>query len=86
MAILAWILFGLVVGVVAKFIMPGKDPSGCIITIVLGIVGSAVGGLIGTQLGWGGVNEFDLKSFGLAVLGALVCLAIYRAVIGRKQA
>lgn len=80
MGILSWIIFGLIAGVLAKMILPGKDPQGCIVTIILGVLGGVVGGFIGTQLGWGKVNGFDLRSFGLAVLGAIILLGIYRAV------
>jgi uncharacterized membrane protein YeaQ/YmgE (transglycosylase-associated protein family) len=77
---LYWILLGLIAGSLAKFIMPGRDPAGCIFTVVLGIVGSLLGGLIGTKLGWGAVGQgqFDLRSIGLATLGALILLAIGR--------
>jgi len=80
MGILTWILFGLVVGVLAKFLMPGDDPGGFIITIVLGILGAMVGGFIGTQLGFGDVSGFNLPSMALAVGGACVLLLIYRMV------
>ncbi len=84
MGILSWIIFGLIAGAVAKLIMPGKDPGGCFITILLGVVGAAVGGWIGTLLGFGGVDGFNIGSFGVAVLGAIVLLLIYRLVLGRK--
>ena len=79
---LFWIVLGLIAGSLAKFIMPGRDPAGCIFTIVLGIVGSVIGGLIGTQLGWGKVDagELDLGSIAIATFGALVVLAIGRLV------
>lgn len=80
MGILAWIVFGLLAGIVAKVIMPGKDPGGWIITILIGIAGAVVGGWIGTQLGFGSVSGFNLKSFGIAVGGALLLLFAYRAV------
>lgn len=80
MGILSWIVFGLIAGAVAKLIMPGKDPGGCIVTIILGVVGAFVGGFIGTMLGMGEVDSFDLRSFFLAILGALLLLGIYRAV------
>ena len=83
MGILSWILFGLLAGAVAKFFMPGDDPGGCVITILLGIVGAAVGGAIGSSLGWGGVEGFDLRSLGLAVLGSIVVLVVYRAISKR---
>jgi uncharacterized membrane protein YeaQ/YmgE (transglycosylase-associated protein family) len=81
MHILVWILFGLVVGVVAKFLMPGRDPGGFVITIVLGIVGAFVGGFVGRMLGWYG--DGDPVGFIMAVLGAIVVLAIYRMTVGR---
>ena len=80
MGILAWILFGLVAGVIAKFLMPGDDPGGFIITIVLGIVGALVGGFIGTQIGFGDVSGFNVRSVALAVGGACLLLLIYRMV------
>jgi uncharacterized membrane protein YeaQ/YmgE (transglycosylase-associated protein family) len=81
MHILIWILFGLVVGVVAKFLMPGRDPGGFFITIVLGIVGAFVGGFVGRMLGW--YRDGDPVGFIMAVLGAIVVLAIYRTTAGR---
>ena len=78
---LSWIVLGLVAGTLAKFLMPGRDPSGCLITIILGVVGAFVGGLIGTWLGWGRVEgDLDLRSIGLATLGAMVLLVIGRLV------
>jgi uncharacterized membrane protein YeaQ/YmgE (transglycosylase-associated protein family) len=76
MGIIGWILFGLVVGVVAKFLMPGRDPGGFIITIVLGIVGALVGGMLGRAVGWYGPNEG--AGFFMALLGAIVLLVLYR--------
>jgi len=78
MGILAWIVFGLIAGALAKFIMPGKDPGGVIVTILIGIAGAILGGFIGTQLGFGGVSGFDLRSMGIAIVGALVLLWLYR--------
>jgi|SRR5690606_8784949 len=78
MGILAWIVFGLIAGVIAKMIMPGKDPGGLIITIILGILGAVFGGLIGSALGFGSVSGFDFRSFVIAVIGALLLLWIYR--------
>lgn len=78
MGIIAWIVFGLLAGGLAKLIMPGKDPGGCLVTMLLGIVGAVVGGFIGTALGFGKVTGFDLRSFGIAILGAIILLAIYR--------
>ncbi len=83
MGILSWIIFGLIAGALAKFIMPGKDSGGCLVTTILGIIGASVGGWIGTMLGFGTVSGFDLRSFGIAILGALVILLIYRMIRSR---
>ena len=79
---LYWILLGLVAGTLAKFLVPGRDPSGCIITIVLGIVGALIGGYLGTRFGWGHVTagEFDFRSIALSTLGAIVLLLLGRLV------
>ena len=79
---LYWILLGLVAGTLAKFLVPGRDPSGCIITILLGIIGAFLGGFIGTRFGWGTVHAgaFDMRSIGLATLGAIVLLLAGRLV------
>jgi len=80
MGILSWAVFGLIAGVLAKWIMPGKDPGGILITILLGIGGAVVGGFIGTQLGFGDVTGFNLQSFLVAVGGALLLLLGYRMI------
>jgi uncharacterized membrane protein YeaQ/YmgE (transglycosylase-associated protein family) len=84
--IIAWIVLGLIAGVIAKALMPGKDPGGCIITILLGIAGAFVGGWVGktlfhTQLG----TFFDLRTWALAILGALIILAGYRLIFHRRD-
>ena len=76
MDVLIWIVFGLVVGVVAKFVMPGRDPGGMIMTIVLGIVGAVLGGWIGRALGV--YQPGQPAGFIMAVIGAIVVLAVYR--------
>ena len=81
MSIIGWIVFGLIVGVVAKFLMPGRDPGGFVITAVLGIVGAVLGGLIGRAIGWYG--EGDPIGFVMAVIGAIILLAAYRLTVGR---
>ncbi|HEY7558198.1 MAG TPA: GlsB/YeaQ/YmgE family stress response membrane protein [Candidatus Binatia bacterium] len=78
MGILAWIIFGLIAGALAKFIMPGDDPGGFIVTTIIGIVGAVIGGLIAVQLGWGDVSGFDVRSFVIAIVGALILLFGYR--------
>ena len=80
----AWILFGLIAGGIAKFIMPGKDPGGCLVTMLIGIVGALIGGLIGRTLIGRSVTGFDLVSLGLAVVGSVILLALYRAILGRR--
>jgi uncharacterized membrane protein YeaQ/YmgE (transglycosylase-associated protein family) len=86
MGIISWIAFGLIAGIIAKWIMPGKDPGGIIVTIVIGVVGAFVGGYLGTFLGMGAVDGFDIRSFFLAVVGGVLLLAGYRMVTGRKHA
>ena len=82
---IVWIVLGLVAGALAKFIMPGKDPGGCLITIALGIAGAFVGGWIGSQLGVGGqVGGFNIASILTATFGAIVLLFIYRLIRGKK--
>jgi uncharacterized membrane protein YeaQ/YmgE (transglycosylase-associated protein family) len=78
MGILAWIVLGLIAG--AKFIMPGRDPGGIIVTILLGIGGAVVGGILSTLLGFGDISGFDFRSIVIAVIGAIVLLALYRAL------
>ena len=83
MGIISWIVFGVIAGLIAKFLMPGRDPGGFIITILLGIVGAVIGGFIANALGIGGVTGFDLHSFFIAVVGSLVLLIGYRAIKAR---
>ncbi|MBW2443944.1 MAG: GlsB/YeaQ/YmgE family stress response membrane protein [Deltaproteobacteria bacterium] len=80
MGLIIWIILGLVVGVIAKLIMPGKDPGGFIITIILGIAGAFVGGFIASRIGFGSVTGFDIRSLVIAVGGAVLLLIIYRVV------
>lgn len=82
MNFLAWVIFGLVAGAIAKFIMPGKDPGGWVITILIGVGGSFLGGFIGREiLGIsGGTNEFSFANMAIAVLGAILLLGAYRMV------
>jgi uncharacterized membrane protein YeaQ/YmgE (transglycosylase-associated protein family) len=80
MGIIVWILLGLVAGALAKFIMPGRDPGGFIVTILIGIAGALVGGFISTKLGYGAVDGFDIRSIVIAVLGAILLLIIFRMI------
>lgn len=82
MAIIGWIIFGLVVGVIAKFLMPGRDPGGFIVTILLGIAGALVGGFAGRFLGL--YREDDPVGFIMAVIGSIVLLVLYRAMFRRS--
>jgi uncharacterized membrane protein YeaQ/YmgE (transglycosylase-associated protein family) len=86
MGFVAWIVLGLVAGVLAKIVMPGRDPGGLIITILLGIGGALVGGFIGTLLGFGTVSGFDLRSLAIAVGGAVLLLFLYRLMKRRGAA
>jgi uncharacterized membrane protein YeaQ/YmgE (transglycosylase-associated protein family) len=81
MGILSWIVLGLVAGALAKFILPGKQGGGIIVTTVLGVIGALVGGFLGTRMfSFGQVTEFDLRSVAISVLGALVVLVLYGLV------
>ena len=82
---LTWIVLGGIVGAIAKLIMPGKDPGGIFITILLGIAGAFVGGYISTLLGFGSVTGFNLISLAIAVGGALILLILYRVIKGKKM-
>jgi uncharacterized membrane protein YeaQ/YmgE (transglycosylase-associated protein family) len=81
--VLGWILFGLIVGAIAKLLMPGRDPGGWIVTILLGIAGALVGGWLGRVAGWYGPNE--PAGFLMSILGAIVLLALYRMLFGRRS-
>lgn len=79
MGIIAWIIFGLIAGVIAKLIMPGRDGGGFILTCILGIVGAVVGGWLATMFGLGGtISGFNLHSFLVAVVGAILVLGVFR--------
>jgi uncharacterized membrane protein YeaQ/YmgE (transglycosylase-associated protein family) len=80
MGIVSWILFGLLAGILAKFVMPGDDGGGFIKTTLLGVVGAIVGGFIGTRLGFGDVTGFNVRSFAIASAGAVLVLWLYRMV------
>jgi len=85
LGLISAVIFGLVAGIVAKLLMPGRDPGGCIITSLLGIVGALIGQAIGSYLlGWGDLDTWSFKNFILAVIGAIILLLIYRMIAGRK--
>ena len=83
MDILTTLIIGLIVGALAKLVMPGKDPGGFIITILLGVAGAFIAGWLGSAVGWYEANEGP--GIIMSVIGAVVLLAIYRAVIGRRR-
>lgn len=80
MGFMTWIVLGLIVGILAKWIMPGKDGGGFIMTVILGVIGAMVGGYVSTLLGMGTVNGFNLPSILIATVGALMVLFIYNKV------
>jgi uncharacterized membrane protein YeaQ/YmgE (transglycosylase-associated protein family) len=82
MGILGWILFGLIVGALAKLVMPGRDPGGIIVTMLLGIAGAILGGFTGRALGFYG--EGEAAGFVMSFLGAVVLLALYRMMVRRR--
>ncbi|HYG64100.1 MAG TPA: GlsB/YeaQ/YmgE family stress response membrane protein [Thermoanaerobaculia bacterium] len=85
MGLIAWVVLGLIAGLIAKALMPGKDPGGCVITVIIGIVGALLGGFLATALGFGGISGFDLRSIFIAILGAFILLAIWRMIRGRGR-
>ena len=82
MGILGWILFGLIVGALAKLVMPGRDPGGIIVTMLLGIAGAVLGGFVGRALGMYG--EGEPAGFVMAFIGAVILLLLYRMIAGRR--
>ena len=85
MNIIFWILLGLIAGALAKFIMPGKDPGGFFVTILIGIAGAFVGGFLGQFIGLGSVQSFDLGAIFIATAGAVVLLILYRVIRGQMK-
>ena len=83
MGLLGWAIFGLIVGALAKLVMPGRDPGGIIVTMLLGIVGAMLGGFVGRALGMYGPN--DSAGIFMSILGAVVVLFIYRMAVGRRR-
>ena len=82
MGIVSWLILGLIVGALAKWIMPGRDPGGFFMTILIGIAGAFVGGFVGSRIGLGTVSGFDFRSLLLATGGALLLLLVYRKMKG----
>jgi uncharacterized membrane protein YeaQ/YmgE (transglycosylase-associated protein family) len=86
MGILGFLLLGLIAGAIAKAILPGRQGGGWVVTLVLGVVGAILGGWIGSLIFGGGLGEFfDLRTWLLAILGAIIVLLIYGAVAGRRS-
>jgi len=86
MGLIGWIVLGLIAGAIAKLILPGDDPGGIIVTIIIGIVGAIVGGYIAKALNFGSDKHFfDLKTWVIAIAGSLLLLIIYRVVAGRGR-
>lgn len=83
MGILSWIVFGLLAGLIAKLLMPGRDPGGFFVTILIGIAGALVGGFIARAMGMGDISGFNLGSFLIAVAGAVILLIGYRMIKSR---
>jgi uncharacterized membrane protein YeaQ/YmgE (transglycosylase-associated protein family) len=82
--VIGWIVFGLIVGAIAKLLMPGRDPGGIILTMALGIAGALLGGFVGRALGWYGPN--DAAGFLMSLVGAVLLLWMYRMMVGRRSA
>jgi uncharacterized membrane protein YeaQ/YmgE (transglycosylase-associated protein family) len=80
--VIGWIIFGLIVGAVAKLLMPGRDPGGFIVTMLLGIAGAMLGGFLGRALGWYGPN--DGAGFFMSLIGAVLLLWIYRMMVVKR--
>ena len=87
MGIIGWIVLGLIAGAIAKAILPGDDPGGIFVTMLIGIVGAIVGGFIASALGIGDLDEFfDIGTWVIAIAGSLLLLLIYRMLVGRRSA
>lgn len=78
MGIISWIFLGLIAGALAKFIVPGNDPGGFFVTILIGVVGGLLGGFLGSFIGLGKIESFDLGGIIIATLGAIILLILYR--------
>ena len=84
MGLIAWVVFGLIAGAVARTLVPGSGVYGLVVTAVIGVVGALIGGFIGTKLGFGEVTGFNIGSFAIAVMGSVLLLLGYRAVNRRN--
>jgi uncharacterized membrane protein YeaQ/YmgE (transglycosylase-associated protein family) len=86
MGIITWIVVGLIAGLLGKLVMPGDDPGGIIVTILIGIVGAFIGGFVVSIFGGTGVTGFNIWSIIVATIGAIILLAIYRLLVGQRTA
>ena len=86
--IIGWVIFGLIAGLLARWLMPGKDPSGCVVTLLLGIAGAVVGGFVARVMGVANTVRLGDRNFliqlGFAVIGAIIILAVYRLLAGKR--
>ena len=85
MGIISWIVMGLIVGSLAKILLPGRDPGGIFVTIIIGIVGSFIGGTVSSIFGYGRFTGFNFRSIIIAVFGSIILLVAYRIVRGRRR-
>jgi uncharacterized membrane protein YeaQ/YmgE (transglycosylase-associated protein family) len=85
MGFFSWIFLGLIAGALAKFIVPGKDPGGFFVTILIGIVGAIIGGFLGSFIGLGKVESFDLGGIFIATVGAIILLIVYRMLTRKRS-
>jgi uncharacterized membrane protein YeaQ/YmgE (transglycosylase-associated protein family) len=83
MGLLSWIAFGLIAGVLAKLLLPGKDPGGCLVTSAIGVAGALLGGFLATFLGFGGISGFDGRSLAVAIGGSILLLLLWRLMRGK---
>lgn len=81
----SWIVMGLIAGAVARFLLPGKDPGGCITTPIIGVIGALIGGFVATYLDFGGISGFDIRSLVIATLGSIALLIVLRLFKGEDK-
>jgi uncharacterized membrane protein YeaQ/YmgE (transglycosylase-associated protein family) len=86
MGIGSWAVIGLVAGAISKYVLPGKEAGGCITTILIGIGGALLGGLLATYMGYGGISGFDVRSLVVATLGSILLLIVLRLLKGKGLA
>ncbi|HRV94879.1 MAG TPA: GlsB/YeaQ/YmgE family stress response membrane protein [Anaerolineae bacterium] len=82
-SIISWLVVGFIIGALAKFVMPGRDPGGCLVTSLIGIAGAFVGGFLSSLLGFGGFTGFNFISIIFGIVGAVILLLLYRLAVKR---